>query len=147
MTSVIRNTGPQDEKARMSQAPDFATSSNSKAETASTSAPPIEHAPPMEHAPPVENAPRIKNTLELPAEGLTIEEQSLYGLDEELEKTLEAIYKDEPKDDYLENRPCWANKAEYLLAQVGYSVGLSTIWRFPYLCLHNGGGKPGGERS
>uniref|UniRef100_A0A8B9XWD2 Transporter n=1 Tax=Bos mutus grunniens TaxID=30521 RepID=A0A8B9XWD2_BOSMU len=37
-------------------------------------------------------------------------------------------------------RPIWANKTEYLLAQVGFSVGLSTIWRFPYLCFHNGGG-------
>nr|KAF6273800.1 hypothetical protein mPipKuh1_016160 [Pipistrellus kuhlii] len=129
MTSVLRNTEPQEEKARMSQSPDFTTSSNFKAKTATTSAPPMEHAPPT------------KNTLELPAEEeLIMEEQSLYGLDEELEKTLEAIYRDEPKDDCLTSRPSWANKAEYLLAQVGYSVGLSTIWRFPYLCLHNGGG-------
>ncbi|KAM4825375.1 orphan sodium- and chloride-dependent neurotransmitter transporter NTT5-like isoform 2-T2 [Thomomys bottae] len=37
-------------------------------------------------------------------------------------------------------RPSWANKTEYLLAQLGFSVGLCTIWRFPYLCFHNGGG-------
>ncbi|XP_037372871.1 orphan sodium- and chloride-dependent neurotransmitter transporter NTT5 [Talpa occidentalis] len=38
------------------------------------------------------------------------------------------------------DRPSWANKMEYFLAQVAFSVGLSTIWRFPYLCFHNGNG-------
>ncbi|XP_066228663.1 orphan sodium- and chloride-dependent neurotransmitter transporter NTT5 [Saccopteryx leptura] len=46
----------------------------------------------------------------------------------------------DPKDQASIDRPSWANKTEYLLAQVGFSVGLSTIWRFPYLCFNNGGG-------
>ncbi|KAM8791837.1 orphan sodium- and chloride-dependent neurotransmitter transporter NTT5 [Rhynchonycteris naso] len=46
----------------------------------------------------------------------------------------------DPKDQAPIDRPSWANKTEYLLAQVGFSVGLSTIWRFPYLCFNNGGG-------
>ncbi|EFB23949.1 hypothetical protein PANDA_006283, partial [Ailuropoda melanoleuca] len=50
------------------------------------------------------------------------------------------IDNDEPKEEAPTDRPSWANKIEYLLAQVGFSVGLSTIWRFPYLCFHNGGG-------
>ncbi|CAM5123531.1 unnamed protein product [Natator depressus] len=37
-------------------------------------------------------------------------------------------------------RPAWSNKAEYILAQVGFSVGLGNVWRFPYLCHQNGGG-------
>uniref|UniRef100_A0A8C0G0U1 Transporter n=1 Tax=Chelonoidis abingdonii TaxID=106734 RepID=A0A8C0G0U1_CHEAB len=37
-------------------------------------------------------------------------------------------------------RPAWSSKAEYILAQVGFSVGLGNIWRFPYLCHQNGGG-------
>ncbi|XP_034049824.1 sodium-dependent neutral amino acid transporter B(0)AT2-like [Thalassophryne amazonica] len=37
-------------------------------------------------------------------------------------------------------RAGWNSKAEYFLAQVGFSVGLGNIWRFPYLCHQNGGG-------
>lgn len=37
-------------------------------------------------------------------------------------------------------RPAWSSKAEYILAQVGFSVGLGNVWRFPYLCHQNGGG-------
>ncbi|XP_012498478.1 PREDICTED: orphan sodium- and chloride-dependent neurotransmitter transporter NTT5 [Propithecus coquereli] len=56
------------------------------------------------------------------------------------EEVLKTLDKDEPKDEGPSERPSWANKTEYLLAQVGFSVGLNTIWRFPYLCFHNGGG-------
>ncbi|KAJ8320366.1 hypothetical protein KUTeg_001953 [Tegillarca granosa] len=37
-------------------------------------------------------------------------------------------------------RETWARKTEYLLSMIGYSVGLGNIWRFPYICLRNGGG-------
>lgn len=40
-----------------------------------------------------------------------------------------------------EDRPAWNNKLQYILAQIGYSVGLGNVWRFPYLCQKNGGGK------
>ncbi|XP_019513703.1 PREDICTED: orphan sodium- and chloride-dependent neurotransmitter transporter NTT5-like [Hipposideros armiger] len=46
---------------------------------------------------------------------------------------------DEPEVEACSDRPSWANKIEYLLAQVAFSMGLSTVWRFPYLCFHNGG--------
>ncbi|KAL7977357.1 hypothetical protein Chor_009306 [Crotalus horridus] len=36
-------------------------------------------------------------------------------------------------------RPTWGSKAQYILAQVGFSVGLGNVWRFPYLCHQNGG--------
>lgn len=38
-------------------------------------------------------------------------------------------------------RDAWASKIQYLLAQVGFSVGLGNVWRFPYLCHQNGGGE------
>nr|XP_027776145.1 orphan sodium- and chloride-dependent neurotransmitter transporter NTT5-like [Marmota flaviventris] len=38
------------------------------------------------------------------------------------------------------DQPSWANKIEYLLAQVGFCLGLSSVWRFPYICFRNGGG-------
>ncbi|XP_030649417.1 sodium-dependent neutral amino acid transporter B(0)AT2 [Chanos chanos] len=39
-----------------------------------------------------------------------------------------------------EDRPAWDSKLQYVLAQVGFSVGLGNVWRFPYLCHQNGGG-------
>lgn len=60
--------------------------------------------------------------------------------DSEISKTMG---QDEPEVEACSDRPSWANKIEYLLAQVAFSMGLSTVWRFPYLCFHNGGGKPG----
>lgn len=44
-------------------------------------------------------------------------------------------------EEAVEDRPAWNNKLEYILAQIGYSVGLGNVWRFPYLCQKNGGGK------
>ncbi|KAJ8402498.1 hypothetical protein AAFF_G00365810 [Aldrovandia affinis] len=38
------------------------------------------------------------------------------------------------------SRPAWDSKLQYVLAQVGFSVGLGNVWRFPYLCHQNGGG-------
>ncbi|XP_064296589.1 orphan sodium- and chloride-dependent neurotransmitter transporter NTT5 [Phalacrocorax carbo] len=37
-------------------------------------------------------------------------------------------------------RPSWTSKTQYLLAQLGLSVGLSNVCHFPYLCYQNGGG-------
>ena len=35
----------------------------------------------------------------------------------------------------------WSRKAEYILSVLGYIVGLGNLWRFPYICMRNGGGK------
>lgn len=37
-------------------------------------------------------------------------------------------------------RGSWGNRVEFLLAIIGFTVGVGSIWRFPILCARNGGG-------
>ncbi|KAM9384497.1 sodium-dependent neutral amino acid transporter B(0)AT1-like [Pholidichthys leucotaenia] len=48
---------------------------------------------------------------------------------------LERMEKDETAD-----RPKWGSKAEYILTCVGFCIGISNVWRFPYMCQSHGGG-------
>ena len=38
-------------------------------------------------------------------------------------------------------RERWSRKIEFLFACIGFCVGYGNIWRFPYMCFKNGGGK------
>ncbi|XP_042556038.1 orphan sodium- and chloride-dependent neurotransmitter transporter NTT5 [Dipodomys spectabilis] len=43
------------------------------------------------------------------------------------------------QNDVFLSRPLWSSKAEYILAQLGYSLRPVNFWRFIFLCLHSGG--------
>ena len=63
------------------------------------------------------------------------------AIDKELPQVPSTASFVQPQDDDEGGKvESWDSKITYILATVGYAVGLGNVWRFPYLAQKNGGG-------